>query len=108
MNEYVLSCVLLQRLDISGTERLTADAPLSTGNVNDANPSDTAQRFTFDLDHCVGHLLDHFFLFIVAEDTVDDMKGLSTRGILEFLTCVDRNIVSRLMNKAYRRHTLDA
>ena len=64
----------LQRLDVGGRQRLSANSPGAAGDFLDADPGDAAQGFAFDLDHRVGHFFDHVLFLIGGENTFDNLN----------------------------------
>src|SRR3546814_4546567 len=61
------AALVLQRFDVGGGHGLTTDAPLSAGNLLDADPGDPAHGFALNADHGIGDLLDHRALLVLVE-----------------------------------------
>src|SRR5215472_1797632 len=69
----LLLAASLHRLDVGGAQRFSADGPFSAGDLVDADPSDAAHSFTFDLHHCIGDLVDHRLLLVFVENAFNEM-----------------------------------
>jgi hypothetical protein len=67
----VLHTASLKGLDRIRGQSLTADSPVATGHLLNADPGYATHSFTFDLDHRVGYSFDHLRFFLFAEDTFD-------------------------------------